>query len=166
MSVSGVRCDQSVISKFNELKMSGGKGKESLDFIVAKVEDKTGMIILDEAPEYGTTAAAQGGVEKIKGVPTSYKRLEELCITNGCRYAFYVFKWRQLDGERDAVVFIIYCDDNAKTKQKLTYSTSKDAIKRACSGFGKTIEANDKDEIDYFTILAEISGNKYIKEDS
>ena len=158
MAVSGVKCHSSVIEKFQEFKKSGSSGK--VDFMVCVIKD--GHILLEEAPYFGATAAASDGKEFVDGVPIAYKRLEELCMAGGCRYGLYTFKWKQSDGDRDSIVFIQYCDDNAPSKLKLTYSTSKQALTKACNGINHVIEANDKDEINYFEILKFISKQKAI----
>merc|ERR1711890_82899 len=120
-----------------------------MGYLVCYVKD--GFIQVEQAPE---SEKVEGGEEvDDKKVPKSYKEMEKLCIDGQCRYAFYTFKWQSGGGPRDMIVMIQYCDDNAGAKQKLTYSTSTSALKKGCNGIGAVIEANDKDEIDYFEIL-------------
>ena len=51
------------------------------------------------------------------------------------------------------ILLLQYCDDNAASKMKLTYSTTTAALKKALTGVGLIVEANDKDEISYNEIL-------------
>lgn len=144
MSVSGVKCKQDVVDMYNKFKTA----KTDIAFMVCKIEDSN--IVIEEAPAFKD--GEKDAVDD-KNVPVVYKAMEDLCIKGGCRYAFFTFKWNTSGGDRDSIVFIQYCDDNAPSKQKLTYSTSKTAITKPCTGINKVIEANDKDEISYHEIL-------------
>ena len=96
MSVSGVKCHQSVVDKFNEFK----KKDSAISYMVCKIEEQ--FIQVEEAP---ARAAGDADVDD-KGVPAEYKQLESTCITAGCRYGFYIFKWESAGGPRDIVVLI------------------------------------------------------------
>ena len=150
MSVSGVKCHKSVIDQYNEFK----KKNSRISFVVCKIEDH--YITVDEAHE------KESGDEELdeQGVPRSYRRLESICIQEQCRYGFYIFAWDSPNGPRDMVALIQYCDDNANSKMKLTYSTTSAALKRACRGVGLTVEANDRDEINYNEILEKCKSMK------
>ena len=45
-----------------------------------------------------------------------------------------------------------------KIQPKMTYASSKDALKRALNGIAAEVQANDQDDIEYNTIL-----NKFAK---
>ena len=68
--------------------------------MVCKIEEQ--FIQVEEAP---ARAAGDADVDD-KGVPAEYKQLESTCITAGCRYGFYIFKWESAGGPRDIVVLI------------------------------------------------------------
>jgi len=156
MSVSGVKCTQAVVDKYNEFK----KLDSNIEYVVARIDN--GYIVLDEHPERTpeTSTDDDEDVFNEKKVPATYKKLEQKCVENQCAYAFYLFKWISPGGPRDTVVLIQYCDDNASSKLKMTYSTSTSALKKNCNGIGIQVEANDRDEIDYFEILERCKKSK------
>jgi len=57
------------------------------------------------------------------------------------------------EGKRSRIVFIVWIPDNAETAIKLIYSTSKDALTRAC-GLHYIIEAHDEDDLEYDNVLS------------
>jgi len=150
MSVSGVKCTQAVVDKYNEFK----RLTSNIEYVVAKIDN--GYIVLDEHPER-TAASAEDTQQIYRGekIPAGFKKLEQKCVDSGCAYAFYLFQWisNSTGGLVDTVVFIQYCDDTASSKLKMAYSTSGSALRRNCNGIGIVVEANDRDEIDYFEIL-------------
>jgi len=150
-AMSGVKCQQDVIDKYNIFKKSGS----NIAYIICKIED--GKIVIDEAPEYEGEERGQLDEKKI---PVTYNRLVDALIKGLCRYAFYTFEWTTPGGPRDCIVLIQYCDDNASAKIKMPYSTSTNAIRKPCAGVGLVIEANDKDEIGYGEILEKAKKTK------
>merc|ERR1712227_411561 len=154
MAASGVKCSNALKLKYEEFKKSGLA--EKVDFIVAEIRD--GSIEIQEAPDAGTTAT-ETGKNHVNGVPTSYLAMEKLCKEGQCRYAFYIFKWQEGARKMSNVVMICFSDDNADSKLKMLYSSSKEAVKQTCKG-ATIIQANDDDEINYFTVLGDISKNR------
>jgi len=57
------------------------------------------------------------------------------------------------EGKRSRIVFIVWIPDEAPTQIKLIYSTSKDALVRAC-GLHYIVEAHDEDDLEYDNILS------------
>merc|ERR1712002_281684 len=131
MAVSGVKCHKSVVDQYNEFK----KSNSPVSYMLCKIEDHYIQVEEAHVRENGD------------------KQLESICIAAQCRYGFYIFAWESPNGPRDMVVLIQYCDDNANSKMKLTYSTTTAALKRACRGVGLIVEANDRDELGYNEIL-------------
>jgi len=57
------------------------------------------------------------------------------------------------EGKRSRIVMVVWIPDNAETAIKLIYSTSKDALTRAC-GLHYIIEAHDEDDLEYDNVLS------------
>ena len=52
-------------------------------------------------------------------------------------------------------MFAVRCrsPENATTKQKMVYTSSKDALKRALVGVGKEVQANDHGDLEWSSVL-------------
>lgn len=51
---------------------------------------------------------------------------------------------------------VFRCSDDCNVKKKMLQSSSEDAIKKAVSGVHIKVQANDRGELDYQTILDKI----------
>lgn len=58
---------------------------------------------------------------------------------------------------REKLVFIYWNSDNAKTKDKMTYSSTKESLRKAMSTASQPIQASDKDEFEYKLIVDSVS---------
>lgn len=67
------------------------------------------------------------------------------------RYAVYDLLTEEEEASKcktGNLVFIVWIsDDDCGIKQKMLYSSSKDAIKKACIGFKKELQCNDASEL-------------------
>jgi len=59
------------------------------------------------------------------------------------------------DGQpRNKICFFMCCPETAKIKQRMVYSSSKDALKKALGeGIGKEIQANDQGDLDFNNVM-------------
>lgn len=104
-------------------------------------------------------------IEKYGDRDSSYddylKHLEELG-PDQCRYGLYDFEYEhQCQGTSDRTpkqkLFLMsWCPDTAKIKKKMLYSSSFDALKSACEGIGKYIQATDMAEASYECVLEKL----------
>jgi hypothetical protein len=134
---SGVRVHQDVVDKFQDLKLrhcyryiSFHLNPEMTEIQVEKCADKSASY--DE-------------------FLNDMKRARD----NGeCRYAVYDAEYLTDNGQqRNKLVFILWSPEDAKLKQKMVYTSSKDAIKKKVDGIAKEIQATDNDEISWEHIL-------------
>ncbi|KAI6249406.1 Cofilin [Erysiphe necator] len=77
----------------------------------------------------------------------------------GPRFAIYDFNYELSSGEgsRNKIVFISWSPDDAAIQAKMIYASSKDGLKRALEGIASEFQANDEDEIEYQSVLKNIS---------
>ncbi|KAL9008683.1 MAG: hypothetical protein Q9173_006212 [Seirophora scorigena] len=151
MSKSGVTVTPECIEKFNELKLG-----KSIKYIIYKLSDDYKEIVVEEASTDGEWENFQS---KIMNAKASYKGKEG----KGPRYAVYDFQYELDGGEgtRNKIVFISWSpDEGTLVFPRMTYASSKEALKNALNGLGAEVQANNEDEIEYSTILKDISKGK------
>ncbi|KAL9002831.1 MAG: hypothetical protein Q9188_004256 [Gyalolechia gomerana] len=151
MSKSGVTVSPECISKFNELKLG-----KSIKYIIYKLSDDYKEIVVEET---STDAEWENFQNKIMNAKASYKGKEG----KGPRYAVYDFQYELEGGEgtRNKIVFISWSpDEGTLVYPRMTYASSKEALKNALNGLGAEVQANNEDEIEYSTILKDISRGK------
>ncbi|KAL8981326.1 MAG: hypothetical protein Q9177_005608 [Variospora cf. flavescens] len=151
MSKSGVTVTPECISKFNELKLG-----KSIKYIIYKLSDDYTEIVVEDA---STDPEWENFQNKILNAKASYKGKEG----KGPRYAVYDFQYELEGGEgtRNKIVFISWSpDEGTLVYPRMTYASSKEALKNALNGLGAEVQANNEDEIEYSTILKDISKGK------
>ncbi|KAL9049521.1 MAG: hypothetical protein Q9206_005482 [Seirophora lacunosa] len=150
-SKSGVTVTPECIEKFNELKLG-----KSIKYIIYKLSDDYKEIVVEEA---STDPEWENFQSKIMNAKASYKGKEG----KGPRYAIYDFQYELDGGEgtRNKIVFISWSpDEGTLVFPRMTYASSKEALKNALNGLGAEVQANNEDEIEYSTILKDISKGK------
>ncbi|KAG0041785.1 cofilin, partial [Gryganskiella cystojenkinii] len=133
-SLSGVTLDPECLNAFQSLKI----GKK-VKYIVYRLSDDQKSIVVD------TTAESSDYDDFVGKLPKE-----------DCRWAVYDFDYSTSEGERSKIVFISWSPENAKIKAKMTYSASKDALRKALNGVGVEIQGTDFDEVAHESILERI----------
>jgi len=69
-----------------------------------------------------------------------------------CRYAILDYEFTlEAQGteasQRDAILLVMYCPENARIKKKMIYSSSFDTVKRAFNGVKKAFNINDESDL-------------------
>ena len=68
---------------------------------------------------------------------------------NDCRYAVYDFEYTNADGCLfKKIIFVMWSPDNAATKSKMMYASSKDFLKNLLPGIAVEQQATEKGEVD------------------
>jgi len=129
---SGVGVDDDVIAKYQELKL-GHKNK----YIVMKMSDDNKNIV----------------VEKIGGPGSSYEQFLADIPADDCRYAVFDFDFENERGPQNKLLFIHWAPESSKIKQKMLYTSSKLDLKKKLVGVQSEIQATDRGEIAYDTVL-------------
>ncbi|KAL8893908.1 MAG: hypothetical protein Q9207_008566, partial [Kuettlingeria erythrocarpa] len=136
---------------FNELKLG-----KSLKYIIYKLSDDYKEIVVEES---GTDPDWENFQKKIIDAKTTHRGKEG----RGPRYAVYDFQYELEAGEgtRNKIIFIFWSpDEGAPIQLKMTYASSKEALRQALNGVGADVQANNEDEIEYSTILSHVSKGK------
>jgi len=74
-----------------------------------------------------------------------------------CRWAIYDFEFEKDGGIRKKLCFFMWTPDDAKTKNKMLFASSKEALKRALVGVPVEIQATDYEEVSYQSVLEKAS---------
>ncbi|KAK9460623.1 Cofilin/tropomyosin-type actin-binding protein-domain-containing protein [Lipomyces oligophaga] len=124
-------------SAFQELKLG-----KSLKFIIFALNDKRTEIVVAE-----------------KSNSSSYDDFLAELPENDCRYAIYDFEYELSGGEgkRSKICFFTWSPDTAPVRSKMTYASSKDAIRRALTGIAAEIQGTDFSEVAYESVLDKVS---------
>jgi len=153
MSKSGVAVAPECISAFNELKL----GKGTIKYIIYKLSDDYKEIVVEDKGADGDWEAFQ---TKLMEAKSSHKGKEG----KGPRYAVYDFEYELESGEgkRSKIIFISWSpDEGTLVFARMTYASSKEALKNASNGIAIEVQANRDDEIEYGTILKDIMRGKH-----
>lgn len=134
---SGVAVRQEVQDRFSEIKL-----KHSYRYILFKLTDDLKEICVEKCADKGASYD-----EFLKDMAAARSNGE-------CRYAVYDAEYTTLNNQqRNKLVFFLWAPEDAKLKQKMVYTSSKDAIKKKVEGIAKEIQATDSDEISWEHVL-------------
>jgi cofilin len=148
MSKSGVSVSPECVAKYNELKLG-----KSIKYIIYRLSDDYKEIVVEDA---STDDNWEDFQEKLLNAKASHKGKEG----KGPRYAVYDFQYELEGGEgtRNKIVFISWSpDEGTLVFPRMTYASSKEALKNALPGLAAEVQANRDDEIEYATILKDVS---------
>ncbi|MCJ1276159.1 cofilin [Puttea exsequens] len=139
------------VSKYNELKLG-----KSIKYIIYKLSDDYKEIVVEDTSSDPDWEAFQN---KLLNAKAGHKGKEG----KGPRYAVYDFQYELEGGEgtRNKIVFISWSpDEGTLVFPRMTYASSKESLKNALPGLAAEVQANRDDEIEYETILKDISKGK------
>jgi len=128
MAASGVTVQDQVVTEFNNIKIG-----HKYTYILMKITDDFKEIEVERTAEVGT-----GSWEDFTtGLPA-----------NDCRYAVYDFHFDTgKAGQREQLIFIVWCPDSAKVRTKMLYAASKDALKKKLVGINHEVQATEYSEL-------------------
>jgi len=134
---SGVSVAQDCVTVFNEIKL----GHKFRYIVYALTDDLKQIRVLKAAPP---SSSYNNFVEDLKEAEQKRE----------CRYGIFDAEFKLKDGQnRSKLVFFLWSPEDATVKQKMVYTSSKDAIKRALVGIGKEIQATDDAELEWSSVL-------------
>ncbi|MCJ1267104.1 cofilin [Lobaria immixta] len=148
MSKSGVSVNPECVTTYNDLKLG-----KSIKYIIYRISDDYKEIVVEHASSDDNWETFQ---EKLLNAKASHKGKEG----KGPRYAVYDFQYELEGGEgtRNKIVFISWSpDEGTLVFPRMTYATSKEALKNALPGLAAEIQANRDDQIEYESILTDVS---------
>ena len=119
--------------------------------IVYKVSDDFRFIEVDKKFENPTGDETDTTIDE-------YQKFVDHLIQCGVRFACYDIRFTTGDGVRHRkLVFFSYADDNAHTKLKMCYSTTRSMLKSKLIGIDVSIQANDADEVAFDEVIRIVS---------
>jgi len=122
---------------FNDIKL----GHKSRYLIYSLTDDLRQIRVLKAAPPSAT----------FDDFVDDLKEAEE---KKECRYGLFDAVYKLKDGQnRTKLVFFLWSPENATVKQKMVYTSSKDALKRALVGIGKEVQACDYGDLAWESVL-------------
>lgn len=135
---SGVSVDDQCKIAFQEIKL-GHKHR----YVVYKLTDDLKQIVVDTKAD--PSKKYDDLVEELKVAESAQE----------CRYAVIDVEYATKDGQpRNKICFFMWSPESAKIKQRMVYSASKDALKKALGeGIGKEIQANDHGDLEFENIM-------------
>jgi cofilin len=135
---SGVQVEDECKTAFQEVKL-GHKYR----YIVFKLTDDLRTIVVDTKAEPAAT------------YDDFTKQMMEAEALQECRYAIFDVEYETVDGQpRNKICFFMWSPETAKIKQRMVYSSSKDALKKALGeGIGKEIQANDHGDLEFKSVM-------------
>jgi cofilin len=134
---SGVSVHPECVELFNDIKL-----KHNHRYLVYALTDDLRQIrVLKTAP---VTATYDEFVEDLKEAEEKRE----------CRYGVFDAEYELQNGEkRSKLVFFLWSPDSSKVKQKMVYTSSKDALRKALVGVGKDLQANDHGDLAWSNVL-------------
>lgn len=135
---SGVGVDDDCVTQFNDLKL-----KHNLKYIVYGMND--GM--------------TQITVLKAAGKEATYEQFCAEMPDAECRYGVFDAEYTdpKTGGQRNKIVFFIWCPDSAKVRPKMIYASSKDELKKRLVGVATEVQASDKSDLEYSEVVDRIN---------
>jgi cofilin len=139
-SMSGVSVTDEVVTEFNNIKL-GHKYR----YIQMKISDDLSVIEMEK-----TVAEAQ------------YDEFVQQLPDKICRYAIFDFEYDlAASGQRQQLIFVVWCPDTAPTKMKMLYASSKDAVKKKLVGINHEIQATEHSELDKNEVTERLKSKMY-----
>lgn len=127
MAASGVSIQDRVVSEFNNIKL-----KHMYRFIQLKITDNLKEIEVEKTVE-----------------SCSYEEFIGQLPQDDCRYIVYDFQFNVGDaGQREQLIFIVWCPDTSNIKKKMLYAASKDALRKKLVGINHEVQATESAELD------------------
>jgi len=87
----------------------------------------------------------------------TYDQFVQQLPADDCRYAVYDFHFDTgKAGQREQLIFVVWCPDSAKVRTKMLYAASKDALKKKLVGIANEIQATEHSELNQKDVTEKI----------
>jgi len=138
---SGIAVADDIVDTYLAFKM-----KKDQKYVAFKISDDLKMIEVE-----GSGGTYDGPYSEFEEV---VKGIEGKA---GCRYYAVYFHYATDSGHpRTKILFVSYTSENAKTKEKMLYTSSKSPLKMKLEGTDVEVQANDLDDVSHAEILDKI----------
>lgn len=138
---SGVAVNDQCKSVFQEIKLG-----RKYSYVIYRLNDTLKEIIVEKVADAGTSYDAF-----VQDLKDAEKNKE-------CRYAVFDAEFQTKEGQpRNKIVFFAWSPESATIRNKMVYSASKDAIKKALGeGIAKEIQATDHGDLAWSNVLERV----------
>ncbi|XP_041635240.1 cofilin-2-like [Cheilinus undulatus] len=152
---SGVTVADEVVQLYNNMKVRK-QGKDQVKkAVLFRINDDQTQIIVDDGKHIL--------VEDIGGkVEDPYTSFVKLFPPEECRYALYDAWYETKECKKEDLVFISWAPDGASCKNKMIYASSKDALKKKCTGIKHHWQVTDMAELQDRSELADKLGGNVV----
>ena len=122
---------------FDDFKLGRPVDGEKLKYILYTIQDNTTICISGKGPKKST-----------------YDDLCDQLEDGKCTYALVDLDFKTTDGRPTSkLVLISWVPDDAKIRDKMMYSGSKESLKSALNGVGIHLNCTDRQELDFETSI-------------
>jgi len=133
--MSGIAISNDVVEKYQELKLG-----HNYRYIILTMSSNLSEVI----------------VEKTAGPSANYDDFLRDLPKDDCRYAIYDFEYTKDGGQRNKIVFAVWCPESSKIKPKMLYTSTKDSLKKKLVGLAVEIQATDSSEISREAVMEKV----------
>jgi cofilin len=139
-SMSGVTVSDEVVTEFNNIKL-GHKYR----YIQMKISDDKKVIQMEKTVE-----------------SAEYEDFVRQLPDKICRYAIFDFEYDLAEsGQRQQLIFVVWCPDTAPVHMKMLYAASKDAVKKKLVGINHEIQATEYSELSRSEVTEKVKSKMY-----
>mmetsp|Transcript_21595 Transcript_21595/g.24102 ORF Transcript_21595/g.24102 Transcript_21595/m.24102 type:complete len:146 (+) Transcript_21595:94-531(+) len=127
-SASGIQITTDVINQHNSFRQ---RNTNQNRYIMYKLSDDfTEVVVAEKGP------TSHNWSDFVSALPKDH-----------CRYATVLYEYQKgNDGERAKIVFVLWTPDNAPSKEKMLFASTKNTVKQNLQGINIAIQATDIDE--------------------
>ncbi|KAF7651530.1 hypothetical protein LDENG_00109090 [Lucifuga dentata] len=154
---SGVEVTDEVIAIFNDMKVrkcqsTEEEKKKRKKAIIFRICDNNRSIIPEQDKQI---LIGDLGVT----VSDCFQHFVDMLPPDECRYALFDATFETKESKKEDLVFIFWAPECAKTKCKMIYASSKDAIKRKMPGIKHEWQVNSLEELDRKALGQKLGGD-------
>ena len=131
---AGLKTNADCISSFNELKI-----RKKFRYIIYAIKD------------------SNISIEKALDASADFKYgdfVNYLAACDGPRFAVLDYNYSEENVERSKIIFIFWCPDNVRIRDKMTYAAAKEDFQKKLTGLQKIKQVNDVSDIEESEIQA------------
>jgi len=144
MAFFTVNIPNTVVDEYNTMKL-----KHTYQYILLKLSDDYKQLLI-------TKTVPKIKVEDDATAKQVYDEFIQEFEPKQCSYAIFDFHYKEGEGDRDKLIFLSWCPNTASIKQKMTYSSCREDIKKKLIGISQEIQATDDDELSYSTVKSKL----------
>ena len=133
--MSGITLADEVTTTFNDFKLS-----HKYRYVIFKMNDDMTQVV----------------VEKTADMSATYDNFIADLPEKNARYAVFDLEYDTAEGKRDKIVFVLWCPDSCRIKEKMLFSSTKLTIKQAFVGLSVEVQATDANELSMEAIMDKV----------